>query len=362
MLPTIRGADFVEPYLNNAEMHKVDLSKAEFMVLTEDHVDKAQYVNVFKEHGVEATVLNQRDRDKEMQALGLQKYHEELIPKKHRSEESFGLLYMWMHGHKYGFTIDDDTLPIDQFDFIGGHIKNLNFKGKITELSSDKKFANVLHQSFNKYHLYPRGYPFAARYEKISKREIDVSKIGMSQGLWTNIPDLDSVTILSEGDLNGQSKTRMNAGDYKENFVVAKGNYVTVCSMNLAFRREVIPGFYQFKMKDNPWKVDRFDDIWSGLVAKKLIDELDYYIINGKPLLQHNKAPRSSFMDLGFEAPGLEANEHLFKIIDAADTSSKDVFEKVEAIAKAMQKEKHPFISMCGGNLATWIEMLRKVS
>jgi len=35
--------------------------------------------------------------------------------------------------------------------------------------------------------------------------------------------------------------------------------------MNLAFRREVIPAFYQLPMDDNEWEVGRFDDIWSGV-------------------------------------------------------------------------------------------------
>jgi hypothetical protein len=361
MLPTVRHPEFVDAYLENAEMHDFDLSKAEFMVLTEDFVDKDGYKRMFKKHGIEGTILNQTDRDREMDSLGLSKY-KELIPRKHRAEETFGLLYMWMHGHKYGFTIDDDTLPVNDFDFFGGHIKNLEFKGKIQEYASSKGFVNVLHQCFDKYALYPRGYPYSMMGETLTSKTVDVSKVGISQGLWTNVPDLDSVRIIFDGDLNGQSKSRTKVEDFGENFAVAKGNYLTVCSMNVAFRREIVPGFYQFRMGDNPWKIDRFDDIWSGLVGKKLCDALGFSVINGKPLCQHNKAPRSSFKDLMLEAPGLEANETLHKLIDTADVSSNDPFETVLAISSKMKGSSHPFVSYCGNHLALWIEMLRKVS
>ena len=205
ILPTVRNPEFVDSYLKNAELHGFDLSKTEFMVLTEDFVNKEPYQKIFKAHGVESKVLNQKDRDKEMEDLGLSRYAE-LIPKKHRAEETFALLYMWINGHKYGFTIDDDTLPVSEFDFFGMHIKNLNFKGEIAEFKSSKGFVNVLHQSFPKYGLYPRGYPYSMMGEKLSSIKAKVKNVGVSQGLWTNIPDLDSVRILLDGDSAGAVK------------------------------------------------------------------------------------------------------------------------------------------------------------
>lgn len=361
ILPTVRHPEFIDAYLKNAEMHDFDLSKVEFMVLTEDHVDKGGYKKIFEQHGIEGKILNQTDRNKEMMELGLSKYIE-IIPMRSRAEESFALIYMWMNGHKYGFTIDDDTLPIADFDFFGGHIANLNFNGYADEYKSSKGFVNVLHHSFPMHGLYPRGYPYSMMGETLSVKKVAVSKVGISQGLWTNVPDLDSVRILLDGDLNGQSKTRMNVNDYGKNFIVANGDFLTICSMNLAFRRDIIPGFYQFKMSDNPWKIDRFDDIWSGLVAKKLCDSLGLSVMNGVPLCQHNKGARSTFKDLMSEAPGLEANETLHQLIASADTSSNDIFDKVLAISGKLKESPHPFVKYCGEHLSLWIELLRKVS
>ena len=360
ILPTVRNAEFIEAYINNAKEHSFDLSKLEFMVLTEDFVDKSAYQKVFSEYGMEAQVLNQQDRDKMLAEMGLSEY-KELIPKRHRAEESFALMYMWANDYKYGFTIDDDTLPVKEFNFFGNHIENLNYKGEITEYSSNKGFVNVLHHSSEKHHLYPRGYPYSTIDEKLSSKKIQIEKVGISQGLWTNIPDLDAVRILQDGDLNGQAKTRFSINDYGSNFTIAKANYVTVCSMNLAFRREIIPAFYQYRMGDNPWKVDRFDDIWSGIVAKKFMDILSYRIINGNPLCQHNKAPRSTFKDLVSEAAGLEANEIFYKIVENTKIDSKNQFEIVSAIANSLKGSKHEFIKYCGKHLEMWVEALSKI-
>jgi hypothetical protein len=130
------------------------------------------------------------------------------------------------------------------------------------------------------------------------------------------VPDLDAVRILMDGDLQGQAQTRTSAEDFGEDFLVAPGHYTTVCSMNLAFRREVVPAFYQLPMDDNEWAVGRFDDIWSGVFLKRAADLLDKQVLTGDPLCRHDKAPRSTFDDLHNEVAGLELNEHLWTLVD----------------------------------------------
>jgi len=86
-----------------------------------------------------------------------------------------------------------------------------------------------------------------------------------------------------DGDLEGQAQTRTTADDFGSDFVAARDNYLTVCSMNLAFRREVIPAFYQLPMDDNEWEVGRFDDIWSGVFLKRACDVLGKRISQRRP-------------------------------------------------------------------------------
>jgi hypothetical protein len=200
--------------------------------------------------------------------------------------------------------------------------------------------------------------------ESIERTTAAVDDVVASQGLWTNVPDLDAVRILMDGDLQGQAQTRTSAADFGEDFVVAPGNYLTVCSMNLAFRREVVPAFYQLPMDDNEWDVGRFDDIWSGLFLKRACDVLGKDIYNGYPLCEHNKAPRSTFSDLTNEVHGLELNEHVWEIVDNAGADADSYAGVFRDIARRLAEgdfseyENGAFLNHCGEYMLDWLDCL----
>jgi hypothetical protein len=51
--------------------------------------------------------------------------------------------------------------------------------------------------------------------------------------------------------------------------------------MNTSFVSKIIPAFYQLYMKH--MGVDRFNDIWSGIFLKKIVDHLGDNISLGTP-------------------------------------------------------------------------------
>lgn len=360
IIPSVRNPNVISSYANNALAHNFDLDDLFFLILTEDFSDKLAYTAELERNSLRGLILNQKDREAFLNDNGLQVFND-LIPKRSHAETSFGLIYLWLHReYDYAFLIDDDTEPEPIFDYFGDHIRNLNFSGEITEVSSDKQWINVLYQNYDKYKLYPRGYPYSKIGERIEygKTEIKKGDIWISQGLWTNVPDLDAIRILMDGDLNGQSRTRLSTSDFVENFVVKKYNFLTVCSMNLAIRREVIPFFYQFPMDDNPWKIGRFDDIWSGLVAKKVLDHIDKHIMTGFPLCKHNKAPRSTFKDVRSEAPGYESNELFWRVLSKISLNgTTSISEMSRKLGKELSvNDSTDFIRYCGSKFAKWVE------
>ena len=165
-----------------------------------------------------------------------------------------------------------------------------------------------------------------------------------------------------DGNLQGQSNTMTIKKDFKDNFVVKKDNFLTVCSMNLGFRREVIPIFYQLPMDDNIWKVGRFDDIWSGLNLKKAGDLLGKHIYNGHPLCVHNKAPRSTFRDLSYEVAGLELNEYYSSIIKSAEGQTyKEIGLSIADRLKTSSKRNiynSQFLQICGEHMEDWVKLI----
>ncbi|MFB6157164.1 MAG: alpha-1 4-glucan-protein synthase [Haloferacaceae archaeon] len=329
VVPTIREYECVRSYVANARQHGFDTDRLFVCLVTEDFCDTADMAAMLDDLAVSGAVFDGTARERWLDEQGVAEYAH-LIPEASHAQTSFGLLYLWTNDFEYGVFIDDDTRPLDDWDFFGRHLRNLAYEGPVEVVESNERWVNVLYQNHEDHGLYPRGYPYGAMDETVDTRTGRARDVVASQGLWTNVPDLDAARILNDGDLRGQARTRTTADDYGDEFVVAEGNYLTVCSMNLAFEREVVPAFYQLPMDDNEWGVGRFDDIWSGVVLKRAADVLGKQVLTGYPLCRHDKAPRPTFDDLRAEAPALELNEHFWRVIDDAGADA-DSFAGVAA-------------------------------
>jgi len=362
VVPTIREYECVREYAENARDHGFDLDRLQFVLVTEDFCETGEMRAMLAEEGLSGEVFDGSRREQWYRDQGVTEYSH-VVPGASHAETSFGLLYLWTGDFEYGVFVDDDTRPHEDVDFFGTHLENLAFEGEVTAVRSDERWVNVLYQNVDEHGLYPRGYPYSAMDETVETETTVVDDVVASQGLWTNVPDLDAVRILMDGDLQGQAQTRTGREDYGEDFVAAPGQYLTVCSMNLAFRREVVPAFYQLPMDDNPWAVGRFDDIWSGVFLKRACDLLGKQVYNGDPLCEHTKAPRSTFGDLTNEVPGLELNEHVWEIIDDAGEGAETFAGAYRAMADAMvaadvDYENADFLAYVGEYMHDWLACL----
>jgi hypothetical protein len=363
IIPTIREYECLRAYLDNAREYDFDISRLHVLLVTEDFCETDAMAEMLEEEGVSGEVFDESRRHDWYEQQGIAEYGD-LIPAASHAQTSFGLLYMWANEQfDYGVFIDDDTLPHDDVDFFGQHLGNLAFEGDIEAVESDEQWVNVLYQHADEHGLYPRGYPYSAMDETVETGVEYVDDVVASQGLWTNVPDLDAVRILMDGDLQGQAQTRTTRDHFDEDFVAREGNYLTVCSMNLAFEREVIPAFYQLPMDDNQWDVGRFDDIWSGVFLKRACDVLGKQIYNGDPLCEHNKAPRSTFDDLTNEVAGLELNEHLWELIDDIGEDAESYAEVFEAMGRRLAEDDFEynngdFLTYVGESMLEWLDCL----
>jgi hypothetical protein len=362
--PTVRNPEFIREYIENARSNGFDTGRLHVALVTEDFCEKDEMEEMLEELGVEGRVFGGTERDDWYENAGIGEYSD-IVPAASHAETSFGLLYLWANPRfKYGVFLDDDTRPHGDFDFFGTHLDHLDERKTVEHVSSDEQWVNVLYQNVDEHGLYPRGYPYSAMDETVRTERRETDEIVATQGLWTDVPDLDAVRILMDGDLRGQAQTRTSTDDFDGNFAVAQGNYLTVCSMNLAFRREVVPAFYQFPMDDNDWDIGRFDDIWSGLTLKKATDMLDKTVLTGYPLCVHEKAKRSTFSDLNNEVPALELNEHFWKALDEAPDSADDYFEAYEMMIEAVDAydfsgyNNSEFIDLVVEKMSRWLEAL----
>lgn len=367
IIPTIRDFECVRAYVQNARAHDFSLDRLHFILVTEEWCPVDEMEAMLTEEGVSGEVFDETRRGDWFAERGLSRFTH-LIPEASHAQTSFGLCYLWADdSFEYGVFIDDDTLPHDEYDFFGRHLSNLQYEGEIESVSSNEQWVNVLYQSADKHGLYPRGYPYAAMDETIETETTRVDDVVASQGLWTNVPDLDAVRILMDGDLDGQAQTRTSVSDFERDFVADSDQFLTVCSMNLAFKREIVPAFYQLPMDDNRWGVGRFDDIWSGVFLKRACDVLGKTIYNGGPLCEHNKAPRSTFDDLQNEVAGLELNEHVWKIVADVGEDA-DSFQSIyERMARRLLEGNYDaytsgsFLNYVGEHMLDWVACLEAI-
>jgi hypothetical protein len=363
IVPTVRDWECVRAYVENARAHGFDVDRLHWVLVTEDFCDTTGMAAMLSDLEASGEVFDAERRSTWLADRGLGDY-EHLIPAASHAQTSFGLLYLWAKDFPIGVFVDDDTLPHEDVDFFGRHLQNLRYEGDVEAVRSDERWVNVLYQAAADHGLYPRGYPYSAMGETVESETVHVADVVASQGLWTNVPDLDAVRILVDGDLDGQAETRTRVDHFDGDFVAAQGQYLTVCSMNLAFRREVVPAFYQLPMDDNPWDVGRFDDIWSGVFLKRACDVLGTQIYNGEPLCEHNKAPRSTFSDLANEVPGLELNEHLWRLVDDVGDDAESYAGVYAAMARALKDadvadlDNGAFLQYVGEHMADWLACL----
>ncbi len=260
-----------------------------------------------------------------------------VIPERCHAETSFGFLVAYEEEADVIIELDDDVFPVDNYDLIQSHLHNLTSNEGI-RVTSKHKWYNTMENLFlnTDYKIFPRGHPYSpeARTENYAWEDCGGACV-LNMGLWTGHPDLDALTILYHGGLDG--KCNINSKALKrEKVVVGEGTYFAVCSMNTSFVSKIIPAFYQLYMKS--MGVDRFDDIWSGIFLKKIADHLGERVCLGKPLVYHDKRPRSVFKDLRSELEGIVMNETLWKIVDSSELDGKDYYTCYQALTDSLKR------------------------
>jgi reversibly glycosylated polypeptide/UDP-arabinopyranose mutase len=167
-------------------------------------------------------------------------------------------------------------------------------------------------------------------------------------GLWEGIPDFDSVHTLGA---NPSLKIKLP----EHNFLLARGQYYPMCGMNLCFKREIAPLMY-FPLMGDGQPFRRFDDIWCGVIAKKVMDHLNLLISVGKPFVCHKKAS-NVFTNLVKEAPGIAANEHFWETIDSIPLTEDSVFDCMIEIGEGLEASEDSYLKKLGQAILTWISL-----
>ena len=242
-----------------------------------------------------------------------------IISRRDSAIRSYGFLMAYRMGADYIFTLDDDCFP-SQKDFCETHINQTTQHQKWTELVPFMR---------------TRGIPY---------HNLGQIPVVMNVGIWSGVPDLDSIQGLANpiSDFNPP----------KGNRILPRNQYFPMCGMNMLFVSELAVLMYFAPMGLNQ-PYHRFDDIWCGIILKRICDHLDLSISCGEPHVNHRRAS-NPFVNLIREAPGIQANENFWPIIDQIPLTKETPKECLLEISAGLQQQSGQYLNQYGKALETW--------
>jgi len=293
------------------------------------------------------------------------------IPYNNETRRNIGYLRALEDNCEILISIDDDNFPTDH-DFIIAHSQTGNqWDGQA--LSEPTGFHNIC--EYLKLEpsrpVYPRGFPFRLRGMKNNPKKIEKQDItiGVTAGLWLNDPDIDATTWLN-GKVTGTDYLGIDTQ------VLDQATWTPINTQNTSVVRELIPAFLCIPMG---WAVpggniQRYGDIWGGYVLQSVLQNSDYFVAFGHPIVNHNRNPHDYVDDLRFEFWGMILTDWL---IDQLRSSYKPtanlivdrVYELVACFHDSIipllpdwcPSEVREFMEWTCGNLSHWATACRQL-
>lgn len=252
-----------------------------------------------------------------------------IISRKNAAIRCFGFLKALERGAEWIGTLDDDCMPTESM--AGGF-----FAAHQRAMQSHRRWVSSI-PGFRS-----RGLPY--------RNLGELSRVVVNHGLWEGNPDLDAVHSLASPDYVPTLPVAST--------LIPAGQYFPFCSMNFIFHRDIAEAMY-FPLMGHGSPYDRFDDIWAGVILKRVCDAAGLHISNGPPFVFHSRAS-DPFVNLRKEAPGILANETFWEVIDSARISTRgcDVESLVDSLGESLFGHEIKYISQLGDALLTWKDLV----
>ncbi|MCM8534600.1 MAG: hypothetical protein NE334_01550 [Lentisphaeraceae bacterium] len=249
-----------------------------------------------------------------------------IIPRNSPALISYGCYKAIKSGAKNVIIIDENALPGEE-NIFQQHIDSL------IQNEEEDSWHNILSN------IKPKGVPFYNRTRKLP--------IMLNHGMWTENAVLDAAVQLS---ITSESEDiNMNEG------LVPKGSYFSLSNINMAFRADAAPLFYFLMMgTQNDFPFDGYGDIWCGVIAKKILDHLNWGCRSGHPIVI-NKKENNVWKSLKNDSNSLPVNESFWEKIDGIILTSDTPTGCYQQVAKTIGKWGHPYFQKLGQAMEIWI-------
>jgi reversibly glycosylated polypeptide/UDP-arabinopyranose mutase len=308
VIPSIREhclKDFMEQW----KPHLKDTDLWQNIIVIEDNAEKTFNLNL-KHH------YSWKEIDEDLKEDGW------IISRRDSAIRSYGFLMAYRLGAKYIFTLDDDCYPEP----------NENLLNHIDKIESTPAWTESI------LGMRTRGIP----YFNLGR----LKNVVANMGLWTNVPDYDSIQALYKRETEPFQPTVTDR-------IIPVGQYFPLCGMNFCFKREVaVLSYFALMGENSPFR--RFDDIWFGIIFKKICDHLGFLISVGHPFIHHSRAS-NPFTNLIKEAPGIQFNEEFWQVIDRISLKGITPQECMNEVGEALISEKNDYLQRLGNAIMVWV-------
>ncbi|MEM2143725.1 MAG: hypothetical protein QW279_00055 [Candidatus Jordarchaeaceae archaeon] len=368
--------EFIKSYYDNFVSHKRDVNNVKLYFIDDYSPYYIENLNITRSCSLPFEywhVRSQIDFFKKRFGDCWKKFWS-VIPHRTDACRSFGYLVAALDDVDVIITIDDDNYAINkesvEYDYLDSH-DVVNSQILATEVNSSSKWFNTISmlKTTPRRKLYARGYPYSKRFEEY-KYAYNCFKVVMNIGLWIGNPDVDSITVLNEGSLNGLPKTRITGFRTEiKRLILSNDTFAPLNTANTAYSRKLLPIIYDTFQgaRVSELKLDRFGDIWCNLFIKKILDRVNERISIGIPLVEHRREPRDTFIDFQKEFWGILISEKLFEVVERIDLHSHsyaDLYkELVENLEKDLLKEINiraliKYFNKLFSSMRDWLEII----
>ncbi len=213
------------------------------------------------------------------------------IPRRNGACRDFGFLLAWRESDDDEVIIAlDDDCAVEDAGFAEDVAQRLA-GGAGHTLKYNPAFFNILdlYDGVDGSGMFPRGFPYSHRpgYRPPALVLANPEPAAFHLGLWRGVFDVNAVDKLQLTDWV-QQDARLQVPAVR----IPHGTWISVCSMNMQFRRRLIPAVYQLPMAvdvGGRWSIDRYGDIWGGYILKALMDIRGDIMTAGAPMIRHLK-------------------------------------------------------------------------
>lgn len=272
----------------------------------------AAYVRGLSERGYPCHYLSPLDQERLLRPLPRLT---EFLPYNTIQRRNVGYLFADSLGADVIISIDDDNFPLADQDFLGKHaIVGQTVRLDAVATASGWYNSCALLRSTPSRRFYHRGFPVNKRWLDEAETWTSLeARVVVNIGLWTQDPDVDTVTRLEEPF----TVTGIDHPD--KTFAVAPGTLFPFNSQSTAFHRDLLPALYLVSYAEgiNPSACPnfRYDDIWMSYFLKLLVDHMGDMICIGPPHVRQDRNQHDFLADLRREIGPMELTAKLADLL-----------------------------------------------